>query len=97
MQLKTRFNNLCEEITDIEEHIANDTVKVIKVRKNSKISKISCLSLSVIPRSAIAYIGNWVLNEAFVLFTTVVFSSKYSNSSLNEVLLKLIRLYFTGL
>lgn len=37
MQLKTRFNNLCEEITDIEEHIANDTVKVIKVRKNSKI------------------------------------------------------------
>lgn len=37
MQLKTRFNNLCEEIRDIEEHITNDTVKVIKVRKNSKI------------------------------------------------------------
>ena len=37
MQLETRFNNLCEEIQDIEEHIANDSVKVIKVRKNSKI------------------------------------------------------------
>lgn len=37
MQLETRFNNLCNEITDIEEHITKGTVKVIKVRNNSKI------------------------------------------------------------
>ena len=37
MQLGTRFNKLCEEIPDIEEHITNGNVKVIKVRENSKI------------------------------------------------------------
>lgn len=37
MQLETRFKNLCNEITDIEDHIKNGSVKVIKVRKNSKI------------------------------------------------------------
>ena len=37
MQLGTRFNKLCEEIPDIEEHITKGNVKVIKVRENSKI------------------------------------------------------------